>query len=120
VAADFFAAVDSANNRNNSARRAGVCWGVLPGCCPSKPSTIAAFRGPGSSWGNADSWIFFYGPMLVTASPSAIHAVALHEWGHGYLWSVGDQWWRDEWAADTLAKLWGADEGLLLKVRGLL
>ena len=83
-------------------------------------STLAEFRGSGSSWGNDDPWIVFFGPMLVTASPSAIHAVALHEWGHAYLWAVGDVWWRDEWAADLLAVRWGADEGLLLKVRGLL
>jgi hypothetical protein len=62
----------------------------------------------------------FFGPMLVAASPRAIHAVALHEWAHAYLWAVGDEWWKDEWAADVLAIKWGADEGLLLKVRGLL
>jgi hypothetical protein len=103
-----------------SARRAGVCWGVLPGCRASKPSTIAAFRGSGSSWGNDDPWIVFFGPMLVTASQSAIQSVALHEWSHAYLWAVGDLWWKDEWAADVLAVKWGADEALLLKVRGLL
>jgi hypothetical protein len=60
-----------------------------------------------------------YGPRLIELTPAEVQSVALHEWGHGYLWSVGDPWWMDEWVADVLAVRWGADEALLLKVRGL-
>jgi hypothetical protein len=75
---------------------------------------------PPGQCGNAEPWIVLYGPRLIDLTPSAVESIALHEWGHGYLWAVGDEWWQDEWLADVLAVRWGADEGLLLKVRGLL
>jgi hypothetical protein len=92
--------------------RRGMCWCVTRDCGPA-PELLAQFLRPGSPYGNAECWLVFYGPELAGRTADEVHAVALHELSHCYLYCTGEAVYTSEFAADSLAARWGVREDLL-------